>query len=270
MTDTLPDLSNGGPRDPFGIGRLDNDDATAPDRFGPGAKRIVLEGPKRKLVIPWTPDAIEVEVEGRAETFSTQEADVEFGTGTTPTRYGWDSMFPGRRRRKLVEGRLLRGNWTEPKVLVAILEDWTENQAPVSLSIEGTGIQKRPCEVRSFRYAYSGGEGDVAYSIELRHRTAITIGRRDKKKKHHHGKGHGHDRDDSPNKNHKKGGDDSGKDSKIVTYKVKAGDTLAKIAKRFLGTITRWREIYDDNRKAIGGDPDNLRVGTVLKIKVDE
>ncbi len=49
-------------------------------------------------------------------------------------------------------------------------------------------------------------------------------------------------------------------------YTVRAGDTLSTIAMdEFKGQVA-WREIYQANRVAIGGDPDRLKVGMKLRI----
>lgn len=50
------------------------------------------------------------------------------------------------------------------------------------------------------------------------------------------------------------------------SYTVADGDTLATIAERFYGDPTLWRRIYDANRGTIGDNPDNVRVGTTLRI----
>lgn len=50
------------------------------------------------------------------------------------------------------------------------------------------------------------------------------------------------------------------------SYTVAEGDTLATIAERFYGDPSLWRRIYDANQSAIGDNPDNVRVGTVLTI----
>ena len=52
------------------------------------------------------------------------------------------------------------------------------------------------------------------------------------------------------------------------TYKVKAGDTLTKIAQKELGDGDRWREIFLLNRATIR-DPDRIQVGQVLVLPVD-
>ncbi|MEE8458659.1 MAG: LysM peptidoglycan-binding domain-containing protein [Phycisphaerales bacterium] len=49
-------------------------------------------------------------------------------------------------------------------------------------------------------------------------------------------------------------------------YTVLAGDTLSTIAEDQYRSESRWREIYQANRTAIGGNPDRLKVGMKLRI----
>jgi len=49
------------------------------------------------------------------------------------------------------------------------------------------------------------------------------------------------------------------------TYTVKAGDTLSKIAKQFLGDANAYRAIFEANRDQLS-DPDTIKPGQVLKI----
>jgi len=50
-----------------------------------------------------------------------------------------------------------------------------------------------------------------------------------------------------------------------AAYRIKAGDSLSEIARQFMGTADRWRQLYELNRHAIS-DPDNIRVGTMLRV----
>jgi len=50
------------------------------------------------------------------------------------------------------------------------------------------------------------------------------------------------------------------------THTIVEGDTLATIAARFYGDETQWRRIYDANRTLIGENPDNVKIGTSLRI----
>ena len=48
-------------------------------------------------------------------------------------------------------------------------------------------------------------------------------------------------------------------------YRIKEGDSLSGIARQFMGSGDRWRQLYDLNRHAIS-DPDRIRAGTVLRV----
>lgn len=50
------------------------------------------------------------------------------------------------------------------------------------------------------------------------------------------------------------------------TYTVGSGDVLGTISQKVYGTASKWRKIYDANRDVIGGDPNQLKPGTVLRI----
>lgn len=59
-------------------------------------------------------------------------------------------------------------------------------------------------------------------------------------------------------------GSESG--SQPTSHVVQTGDTLYSIAKRRLGDGTRWDEIYEANKAAIGDDPRKLKVGMRLTL----
>ena len=50
-----------------------------------------------------------------------------------------------------------------------------------------------------------------------------------------------------------------------LTYTVKAGDTLSKIAKEHLGNANAYMEIFNENKDQLS-DPDTIKPGQVLKI----
>lgn len=50
-----------------------------------------------------------------------------------------------------------------------------------------------------------------------------------------------------------------------LTYTVKAGDTLSKIAKERLGNANAYMEIFNENKDQLS-DPDKIKPGQVLKI----
>lgn len=50
------------------------------------------------------------------------------------------------------------------------------------------------------------------------------------------------------------------------TYTVRAGDYLFKIAKEQLGDGEKWHDLYALNKDVIGGNPDEIEIGMVLKL----
>jgi hypothetical protein len=50
------------------------------------------------------------------------------------------------------------------------------------------------------------------------------------------------------------------------SYTVQSGDTLSSIAAREMGAASRWRELFQANERALQGDPNHVRPGTVLTI----
>jgi nucleoid-associated protein YgaU len=53
--------------------------------------------------------------------------------------------------------------------------------------------------------------------------------------------------------------------AKDLTYTVKPGDTLSKIAKEHLGNANAYMDIFNANRDQLS-DPDKIKPGQVLKI----
>ena len=54
---------------------------------------------------------------------------------------------------------------------------------------------------------------------------------------------------------------------RTITYTVQPGDTLSKIAKKYLGKASLWRKIYEDNKATIK-NPNVIRVGQNLVINL--
>ncbi len=51
----------------------------------------------------------------------------------------------------------------------------------------------------------------------------------------------------------------------LKDYKIRKGDTLMKIAYEYYGDLTRWKEIYQNNKDSIS-DPNQLSVGKVIRL----
>lgn len=51
----------------------------------------------------------------------------------------------------------------------------------------------------------------------------------------------------------------------MTTYIVRPGDTLGTIAQKFLGSSSKWREVWEANSNTIS-NPDVINVGQVINI----
>jgi len=59
--------------------------------------------------------------------------------------------------------------------------------------------------------------------------------------------------------------EEAGGQQSFTEYKIKNGDTLQKISKKFYGTYSKWMQIYNANKDKIK-DPDNISPGEILNI----
>jgi nucleoid-associated protein YgaU len=74
--------------------------------------------------------------------------------------------------------------------------------------------------------------------------------------------------DDEPDFSDVQGGSSSVSTDQQVdrTYTVRPGDSLSKIAKSLMGDAKKWRVLYEANKDVVGGNPDLIQPGQVLKI----
>lgn len=70
--------------------------------------------------------------------------------------------------------------------------------------------------------------------------------------------------------NAEEGGDIQQEGAETQYYVVRKGDCLWRIAERQMGDGRRWRELYERNRKSIGGNPNLILPGEKLEIPGDK
>ncbi len=119
---------------------------------------------------------------------------------------------------------------------------------PLRVTITGTQFSQLMV-ITDFQHSYEGGEPDAIYfGITFRQwrRQRIRVEEEDD------ASGEGDDRQEPP-----LGGEN---------YTVVRGDTLWKIAKRFYGSGSKWKTIYNANREVIGPNPNLIFPKQVLVI----
>jgi nucleoid-associated protein YgaU len=140
----------------------------------------------------------------------------------------------------------------DPWDCVKQVEAWQHSGRPMRLIVTGTPIN-HAVTVRSFNYREEG-LGDIYFDIEFKEYRFVEV------------KTSTSSTGTKPTPTGSKGTRPPVSETKTKTYTVKSGDTLYKIASKQLGSGSKWKSIYDLNKKLIGSNPDKLKIGTTLKL----
>lgn len=117
--------------------------------------------------IPSQPEEISVKHGASMQTFKILNLGaVTWQRGLEPTAVSWDGTFFGETR--MNRGYLLApGEWVPPVSAVEHILNFMEKKEVLLLFISDTDINFT-CQVTDFDYKYSGGYGDIAYSITFK------------------------------------------------------------------------------------------------------
>lgn len=145
------------------------------------------------------------------------------------------------------------------------IEGYRSKRQPIWLIVTDLKISVKVV-IERFDYEFKGGEvGDMYYTIKLveyKEPPSTKVKKKKKKpaakKKKKKTAGKKGKRPSSSNKFSVKKGQ---------THKVVSGENLSKISQRYYGTQTKWRYIYDLNRKIIGANPNKIYPGQKLVIR---
>ncbi|MFR1722278.1 LysM peptidoglycan-binding domain-containing protein [Emergencia timonensis] len=149
-------------------------------------------------------------------------------SGNDLRKISWEGRFPGEARK---EEPYLVSDWEAPEDCDDLLRQWASKRKKVKLTIENTNINKFTCYINNYSSTYTGGFGDIEYSIEWIAYKSLSVNVTKR------------------SKTIKKQTKRAKKDYK--THIVKSGDTLWGIAAKYLGKGTRWKEIYKLNKSTI-------------------
>ena len=153
--------------------------------------------------------------------------EVAVPTGVGLAKIGWEADFPGEGRQ---EDPSIRGSWQAPKAFHDILEDWKSKGETLTIIVTGYPFNF-DVDLKAYEATPSGPFGDMPYTIELQEHRDIVI---------------------KTEKSTNSSGSEQKRPAKeTTTYTIKSGDTLWKIAEKFLGDGSKWKTVYDANKDII-------------------
>lgn len=136
-------------------------------------------------------------------------------------------------------------NFHTPYYFARTIDKWKQNEKPMQLLITETNINKR-FFIENFTYGERAGSRDVDFELTLVEYRAIAVYKKKKK---------------TSKTNSKAKSRPTKEKSKPKTYKVKPGDTLSEIARKYYGDASKWTLIKTKNKIK---DERKLKIGQVL------
>jgi len=183
--------------------------------------------------------------------------EVDLGGKRALQSISFSSFFPKRYDPEYCSYR----NIKSPSSYVKLVEK-IKRAGTLRLLITGTPIRLR-CRIESFEWSENDGTGDINYTLTFKEHRGVSVGTSTV----------------VTMSSLETGGDAVAVEDKTLeesprtepetasgtTYTVKAGDSLSTIARQLTGSAD-WHAIYEQNKAAIGADPNMIMDGMTLTI----
>lgn len=187
-----------------------------------------------RFTFPMIPQSIDVESGTAFQSYDIMEiGEVKFPYGQKLTRISWSGMFPGVRRMASGAGYIVAVK--DPKAVQSWFDELIKNGSKCRLLITETPINL-DVYVEDYTMTYEGGYGDYMYEISFAQARDLKV------------KTEANIVDPAPPPQNNRPADPPKN-----TYTVVGGDTLWGIAEKYLGSGSRWQEIYNLNKSTIEG-----------------
>lgn len=211
---------------------------------------LTYNAEKEKMRIPVLPEVFKVKNGSKNDFVNvTGLGEIVIIQSRPAMQFSFSSFFPATRFQGLQTKKM-----REPLNLIKKINKWKSNGKPVHFICTSADVDLY-CTIEDFNYEESGGDvGTYKYSITLKEYREIAIRQVDVDKKKKKAKVKKGAKQRVNNK------------EKPKTYKVKTGDCLWNIAKKYYGDGAQWKKIYNANKKIIGSNPNLIRAGQVLAL----
>lgn len=218
---------------------------------------IWLRG-RKKLRIPVLPSEYTVQSSQSNQSVDINAlGEVDLGGKRALQSISFSSFFPKRYDPEYCSYR----NIKSPSSCVKLVEK-IKRAGTLRLLITGTPIRLR-CRIESFEWSENDGTGDINYTLTFKEHRGVSVGTSTV----------------VTMSSLETGGNAVAVEDKTLeesprtepetasgtTYTVKAGDSLSTIARQLTGSAD-WHAIYEQNKDAIGADPNMIMDGMTLTI----
>ena len=219
---------------------------------------IWLKG-KKKIRIPVLPAEYTVSTSHNNSTVDINAlGEMDLGGKKALTSISFSSFFPAHYDSDYCETRGIRSPSSYVKAVEKLMRAGT-----FRLLMTGTPVRMR-VRLDSFEYSEKDGTGDIYYTVTFKeHRnmsasasSVVTLAEMD---------GATGENTDATLVTDKETTRTEPGTVSSSTYTVKAGDCLSTIARQLSGSAD-WKSIYEQNKDAIGANPNNISVGMTLTI----
>jgi LysM repeat protein len=204
-------------------------------------------GVSDKIQIPVNPETVESSYSRNFEDITLASGDEKTVIGGKNLKeYPISSFFP-KTRPHFVNPNTFK----DPFEYIKKIEKWMDQEKVLQFTVTTTNINKK-VTIRSFDWKEVGGAvGDIEYSLELKEYEPISYSTI---------------KVTSPANPPKPVKRPPTPKQKPKSYTVKSGDCLWNIAKKYYGSGSKWRDIYNKNKSTIGKNPNLIYPGQRLVI----
>lgn len=218
---------------------------------------ITISDSKTKITIPVLPEKIACSSAAYFREYDIlNKGPVKIPNGRELTSIGWESFFPGPKVKKVLTGSSITN---PPAIFHSRIETWKNNGTKLKLNITGTPFNLS-VYIEKYEASAEDAFGSIHYSIEFIEAVDVIVS---------------FSKGKTANKTSTKQRTSTKSNKEIMT--IKKGDTLWSIARKQLGSGTKWKQIYSLNKAALEAaakkngkkTSDNghwIYPGTVLKI----
>lgn len=212
---------------------------------------LTYNAEKEKIQLPVLPESFKVKNGSKNDSINIAGlGEITIMQGRPALQFSFSSFFPATRFPGIQVSSI-----TKPLTLIEKINSWKAGDKPVHFIATACGVDIF-ATIESFDYEEDGGDpGTYQYSITLKEYREITVRQVTV---------------DVPKQTATVKKEEPRVDNtvqpKTYTVKVKSGDCLWNIAKKYYGNGSQYTKIYNANKGVIGGNPNLIYPGQVLTI----